>query len=77
MSGQPHPVASAGEAHVTSSPSGGDIYVDGRFYGNTPADITLPTGEHIVKVTIGIKEWSRTVQITTGEIRLHAEVAEK
>jgi hypothetical protein len=30
-----------------------------------------------VKVTIGGKEWSRTVQITGGEIRLHAEVSEK
>lgn len=63
--------------HVTSTPSGGEIYVDGKFFGNTPSDITLAVGEHIVKVIIDGKEWSRSVQITTGEIRLHAEIAEK
>ena len=30
-----------------------------------------------MKVTIGGKKWSRTVQVTTGEIRLHAEMAKK
>jgi PEGA domain len=73
------PVTPAGQArvHVTSSPSGGEIYVDGKFFGNTPSDITLAAGEHVVKVTIGGKEWSRTVQITTGEVRIHAEMVEK
>jgi PEGA domain len=61
--------------HVTSSPTGGEIYVDGKFYGNTPSDITVAVGEHAVKVTLGGKEWSRSVQITSGEIRVHAEMA--
>ena len=65
------------KVHVTSTPSGGEIYVDGRFFGNTPSDITLTAGEHIVKVIIDGKEWYRSVQITTGQIRLHAEIAEK
>jgi hypothetical protein len=71
-------VGPVGEArvHITSNPSGGEIYVDGKFFGNTPSDITLNVGEHVIKVTIGSKEWSRTVQITTGEIRLHAEMAQ-
>jgi hypothetical protein len=68
-----------GEAkvHITSSPSGGEIYIDGKFFGNTPSDITLPAGEHSVKVTLGGKEWTRSVHITTGEIRLNADLAEK
>lgn len=65
------------KVHVTSSPTGGEIYVDGKFFGNAPSDITLAAGEHLVKVTIGGKEWSRVVQITTGEIHVHAEMAEK
>jgi hypothetical protein len=69
--------AAEARVHVTSTPSGGEIYVDGKFFGNTPSDITLTVGEHIVKVIIDGKEWSRSVQITTGEIRLHAEIAEK
>jgi len=57
------PSGRAGEArvHVTSSPSGGEIYVDGEFFGNTPSDITLPTaehGEHVVKITVGDSDWT-------------------
>jgi len=67
---------SQGEAkvHITSSPSGGEIYVDGKFVGNTPSDITIAAGEHLVKVTSGGKEWSRTIHITSGEVSLHAEI---
>jgi hypothetical protein len=60
--------------HVTSSPSGGEIYIDGKFYGNTPSDITLTAGEHAVMVTAGGKEWRRVVQVTPGAISVHAEI---
>jgi len=71
-------VGPIGEArvHITSNPSGGEIYIDGKFFGNAPSDLTLALGEPVVKVTLGGKEWSRRVQITTGEIRLNAELAE-
>jgi hypothetical protein len=61
------------KVHVTSAPSGGEIYIDGKFFGNAPSDINLAAGEHTVKVTIGGKEWTRTVQITGGEIQLRAD----
>ena len=61
-------------AHITSSPSGGEIYIDGKFFGNAPSDIALAPGEHVVRVTLGGKEWTRTVQITGGEIQLRAEL---
>ncbi len=60
--------------HITSSPNGAEIYIDGKFFGNTPSDVTLAAGAHIVKVTIGGKEWLRSVQITSGEITVHAEM---
>ena len=60
--------------HITSSPSGGEIYIDGKFFGNTPSDIALAPGEHVVSVTLGGKEWTRNVQITGGEIQLRAEL---
>jgi opacity protein-like surface antigen len=72
------PVAAGpgGEAtvHITSSPSGGEIYIDGRFVGNTPSDFKLHAGEHAIRVLAGGKEWARTVQITPGDIRIDAEV---
>jgi hypothetical protein len=60
--------------HFTSSPNGGEIYVDGKFIGNTPSDLTIAAGEHIVKVVSGGKEWSRSIHITNGEISIHAEL---
>lgn len=48
-----------------------------KFFGDTPSDITVMAGEHVVKITISGKEWLRTVQISTGEIHLHAEIADK
>ena len=65
------------KVHFTSSPSGGEIYVDGKFVGNTPSDITIAAGEHTVKVTSGGKEWFRSIQITSGEINLHADMPER
>ena len=62
------------KVHMTSSPSGGEIYIDGKFFGSTPSDITVPAGEHAVRVTVGSKEWSRTIEITAGEISVHAEM---
>jgi PEGA domain-containing protein len=73
---QANGVSAAREAtvHFTSSPSGGEIYVDEKFVGNTPSDIAIAAGEHVVKVVSGGKEWSRSVQITGGEISLHADM---
>ncbi len=63
--------------HITSSPTGAEIYIDGKFFGNTPSDITITVGEHVVKVTSGGKEWLRTVQVTAGDIRLNADLAQQ
>ena len=62
------------KVHITSSPSGGEIFVDGKFVGNTPSDISIAAGGHTVKVTSGGKEWSPSIQITSGEVSLHAEM---
>ena len=61
------------KVHITSSPSGGEIYIDGKFFGNAPSDLTLSSGEHVVRVVLAGKDWTRTVQVTPGEIHLHAE----
>jgi len=63
---------SQARVHSTSSPSGGEIYVDGKFHGNTPSDIALPVGEHSLRVVLNGKEWIRTLQITPGDISIHA-----
>jgi PEGA domain len=65
------------KVHMTSSPSGGEIYIDGKFFGNTPSDITVAAGEHTVKVAVSGREWSRTIEITAGEISVFAEIPEE
>lgn len=73
------PVSPAEKAivHVTSSPTGAEIYIDGKSFGNTPSDIILVSGEHFVKLSLNGTEWFRSVQVTTGEIQHHAEMAGK
>ena len=36
--------------------------------------MALSAGEHSVKVIVGGKEWSRSVQIAPGEIAIHADI---
>jgi hypothetical protein len=47
---QPNTPASTAKVMVSSEPTGGDIYVDGNFMGNTPSLIELPAGSHTVRV---------------------------
>jgi hypothetical protein len=63
--------------HVTSTPSDGEVYIDGKFYGNTPSTLLLPTGQHMVRISLHGKDWSRSVEINGGEINIHADFAEE
>jgi hypothetical protein len=69
------PIPAEAKVHITSTPSEGEIFIDGKFYGNTPSTILLPKGPHAVKVTLGSEQWSRTVELTPSEISLHADLA--
>jgi len=51
-----------GIVKVTSDPDGADVYVDGAFIGNAPAQLKLAPGKHTIKVTSAMyQEWSRDV----------------
>jgi len=70
LAGQPGPAnstASTAKVMISSEPSGGDIYVDGNFMGNTPSLVELSAGSHTVRVQAkGQKPWNRTVNLTAG-----------
>ncbi len=51
--------------------------MDGKFRGNTPSDILLSPREHIVRVVLRQKEWTRTVEITGGEINIRADLVDE
>ena len=51
-----------------------EIYVDGKFVGDTPATISLATGAHqITMKAAGKKDWTREISVMKGsQVTLHA-----
>lgn len=60
---------------ISSNPAGADIEVDGKFVGNTPSTLALPTGDHAIKITkTGFNAWERTVALSGGNIKIAADL---
>jgi len=60
---------------VSSTPPGGDIYVDDGFVGNTPSTLNLAAGTHsIVVKKNGFQDWTRHMSFSGGTITLSAEL---
>jgi hypothetical protein len=72
----PPEAALVGKISVASAPDGADIEVDGSFVGNTPSDLQLPEGEHVVAVKkTGFRDWERKLKVTSGSnVHLRAEL---
>lgn len=62
-----------------SEPQGADIYVDGKFVGNTPSTLALPAGSHEVRVEGDtFKPWTRKLSSTAGStVTIHAVLEKK
>jgi hypothetical protein len=62
-----------GSVAIASEPGGAEIYVDGKFVGQTPSTIPMPTGDHRVILKIrGRKDWERTLEVLSGsQLTLH------
>jgi F420-dependent methylenetetrahydromethanopterin dehydrogenase len=49
---------------IASDPAGAEIYVDGKFVGQTPSTIPLVAGGHDVVVrAAGKKDWERELTV--------------
>jgi len=61
---------------VDSSPSGAEVYVDGRLQGRTPLRMSLEAGRHEVRVVApGYGEYRAQVEVRPGEsVRLTVEL---
>ena len=60
---------------ISSTPSNGDIELDGNFAGNTPSSLGISAGEHILRISKnGYKSWERKLKSSTGTVRLAAEL---
>jgi len=61
---------------ISSTPSGADIEVDGKFVGSTPSSISLAPGDHDVVVKkAGFSAWEKKLSVSPGHISLAAELA--
>ena len=56
-----------GLVKVTAQPEGADIWVDGAFVGNAPAQLKLAPGKHRIQVIKeGYKNWEKEITVMAG-----------
>jgi hypothetical protein len=69
------PTVETASLSVESSVLNCDIEIDGNFVGNTPSTLTLSPGKHevVVKKT-GYANWTRSMMVAPGTLRLRAEM---
>jgi hypothetical protein len=61
--GQGNPSAKV-KCSFTSTPAGAEITVEGRYVGNTPSEIGLSPGTHVVVLSMpGFAEWKRELTV--------------
>jgi hypothetical protein len=63
-----------GAVKIASQPEGADIWVDGAFVGNSPAQLKLAPGKHRIRVgKEGYKNWEKEITVTAGsELTINA-----
>jgi serine protease Do len=53
-----------GTVSLSSEPDGAEVYLDGKFIGNTPAMLTIPVGDHSLRLTSANRApWERAIEI--------------
>ena len=68
-------LATATGLTIDASVANCDIDVDGSFAGSTPSTLNLAPGKHdIVVKKAGYTDWSRSMTLTSGAIRVNAEM---
>ena len=68
-----------GTIMISSNVQSADVYVDGVFVGNTPANLKLKDGIHIIEVKkSGYTDYRRELRVYGGsELPLRAELNEQ
>jgi PEGA domain len=66
-----------GVVTISSDPDAAEIYIDGKFVGNTPAILKLSTGQHTVLLkSEGFQDYSRTLEMPrSSKLTLKAELS--
>lgn len=71
--------AEAALVDVSSTPAGADVYVDERFFGQTPATtIILTPGDHKIAVRkSGFVAWQKKLSLPSGRTNIDADLVPK
>ncbi|MGB8521560.1 MAG: PEGA domain-containing protein [Candidatus Acidiferrales bacterium] len=58
---------------LSSETAGAEIYIDGKFVGDTPSTISLAAGTHQIAIKAGgKKDWKREIEVMKGsQVTLH------
>ena len=57
--------------NITSTPEGAEIELDGNFSGDTPSTVTVPPGDHTIRITkAGYVSWERKMRTTSGDVKI-------
>jgi hypothetical protein len=63
----------SGTVVIASDPPGADIYVDGKFVGQTPSTVHLSPGAHHMEMKINQQSWERDLEmLKDSQLTLHA-----
>jgi len=62
-----------GSVAIASDPAGAEIYVDGKFVGQTPSTLSLASGSHRIEVkSKGKQSWERNLDVMKdSQLTLH------
>jgi serine protease Do len=65
-----------GSISLASMPDGADVFVDGKFVGNTPETLKLSVGPHVIKLkSDGRRDWERSIEILKdSQLNLKAQL---
>jgi hypothetical protein len=71
--------AGKGSLHLTSSPSGAEVYLDNQFRGSTPSTIPdVVLGSHTLEFRYpGYQSWSKSITVSSGSSYYYAELIPK
>jgi len=67
VAAQQAPAPGSIQCSFSSTPSGAEITLDGKYVGSTPSEIAVSTGTHVVSFSLpGFAEWKRDLTVIPG-----------
>src|SRR6185437_14419373 len=77
VAASPAPPTGHGEVAITCDVDDAEVYVDGKFVGQTPSKLQLASGIHHIDVKSEGREWERDLEVLKdSRLTLHPDLEE-